>query len=231
MDSVSVTCMIRNKEAVMFKAVVFDMDGVITDTEKLYRRFQMQEGLRRGVPEDVMVRACERIAGGNKFTNKEPFEAIVGRGIDYWDFRENVMINLDTHIRENGVELKYGVVETLRYLKDKGIKIGLATSTVKERAIKYLTSHDIYQYFDKLIFGNMVEHGKPAPDIYLKACEELGVAPEEAIAVEDSINGIKSAGTAGLYPVMVVDLIQPNDEIKPYVKQVYDNMTRLRELI
>lgn len=215
----------------MFKAVVFDMDGVITDTEKLYRRFQMEEGAIRGIPEDVMMVACDRIAGGNKYTNKAPFEAIVGRGIDYFEFREKLIAKLDAHIRENGVELKYGVVETLEYLKQKGIKIGLATSTIRERAIGYLEDHKIYDYFDKLIFGDMVENGKPAPDIYLKACEELGVLPEEAIAVEDSINGIKSAGAAGMYPVMVIDLIQPNEEIKPIVKQVYEDMTKLKEII
>lgn len=215
----------------MFEAVVFDMDGVITDTEKLYRRFQMEEGRRRGIPEDVLVYACEHIAGGNKYSNKPIFESIVGRGIDYMEFREKLMANLDAYIAANGVELKYGVKETLAYLKDKGIKIGLATSTIRERAIGYLTAHDIYKYFDKLVFGNMVKHGKPAPDIYLKACEELGVEPAKAVAVEDSINGIKSAGVAGLYPVMVVDLIKPNDEIAPYVKQVYEDMTHLREII
>lgn len=215
----------------MFKAVVFDMDGVITDTEKLYRRFQLEEGRARGVPDEVMLRACERIAGGNKYTNKEPFEQIVGRGIDYWEYRDKMIASLDSYIAEHGVELKYGVKETLSYLRDKQIKIGLATSTVRERAIGYLTDHDIYKYFDKLVFGDMVEHGKPAPDIYLKAVSELGVLPEEAIAVEDSINGIKAAATAGLYAVMVIDLINPNDELIPYVKQVYADMTSLRELI
>lgn len=215
----------------MFKAVVFDMDGVITDTEKLYRRFQLEEGRARGVPDEVMLRACERIAGGNKYTNKEPFEQIVGRGIDYWEYRDKMIARLDSYIAEHGVELKYGVKETLAYLRDKQIKIGLATSTVRERAIGYLTDHDIYKYFDKLVFGDMVEHGKPAPDIYLKAVAELGVLPEEAIAVEDSINGIKAAATAGLYAVMVIDLIKPNDELIPHVKQVYADMTSLRELI
>lgn len=215
----------------MFEAVVFDMDGVIFDTEKLYRRFQLEEGLARGVPEDVMHIACERIAGGNKYTNKPAFEAVVGRGIDYYEYREKMIARLDAYINENGVELKPGVVETLSYLKEHNIKIGLATSTVRERAKHLLEDHDIYKYFDKLIFGDMVPNGKPAPDIYLKACEELGVKPENAIAVEDSINGIKSSGRAGMYPVMVIDLIQPNDEIREYAKQIYDVMTEIKTLI
>ena len=129
------------------------------------------------------------------------------------------------------MELKPGVVETLSYLKDKNIKIGLATSTVRDRAEKLLTEHDILKYFDKLIFGDMVPNGKPAPDIYLKACEVLNVKPENAIAVEDSINGIVSSGKAGMYPVMVIDLIRPNETIKEYVKQIYDVMTEIKTLI
>lgn len=214
----------------MFQAVVFDMDGVITDTEKLYRRFEIEEGLKRGVPEDVMIEACEGIAGGNKYSNKAVFERIVGRGIEYFAYRDDMIRSMDAYVAEHGVELKAGVKETLQFLKSKGIKIGLATSTIKERAIGYLHDHQIYEYFDKLIFGDMVEHGKPAPDIYLKACEELGVDPANAVAVEDSRNGIKSAGQAGMFPVMVIDLIQPNDEIKPYLKKVYTTMTDMWEL-
>ena len=214
-----------------FKAVVFDMDGVITDTEKLYRRYQLEEGRSRGITDEEMLQVCLAIAGGNKYTNKPKFEAIVGRGIDYFEYREKMMARMDAHIKEHGVELKTGVKDILEYLKAKGIKIGLATSTVRERATGYLVDHNIYDYFDELIFGDMVEHGKPAPDIFLKACEKLGVSPEETIAVEDSINGIKSASAAGTYPVMVVDLIEPNEDVIPLARKIYRVITDIKELV
>ncbi len=216
----------------MFSAVVFDMDGVITDTEKLYRRFQKETGREYGIPEDVMDIACNRIAGGNKYTNKKVFEEVVGRGIDYFVYREDMMKKLDAHIREHGVELKAGVRETLAYLSEHGIKIGLATSTVKERAEKNLRQNGIYEYFDELVYGDMIDpgRGKPCPDIYLKACERLGVAPCDAVGVEDSRNGVRSVHDAGMYTVMVIDLILPDHHTEPYTDKVYDRMDEMLEL-
>jgi DNA helicase-2/ATP-dependent DNA helicase PcrA len=84
-----------------------------------------------------------------------------------------------------------------------------------------------------MIFGDVIPagRGKPNPDIYLKACELIGTKPEETIGVEDSINGIKSSKTAGLYTVMVIDLIVPDEENKKYADRIYDEIIKIKELI
>lgn len=207
-----------------FKAVVFDMDGVILDSEKVFRIHYMKEGLRRGIPEIEIKEVCEIIAGGRKDVNKKKFEDKIGRGIDYFEFREVVMAEMSEHIEKNGLDIKSGVVETLEYLKANNYKIALATSTQEDKATKYLLDLDLYKYFDKLVFGNGVKNGKPAPDIFLKACKDLGVKPEDTIGVEDSINGIKSSASAGLHTVMIIDLILPNDEVRSLANQIFECM-------
>ncbi len=217
----------------MINAVVFDMDGVITDTEKLYRRFQLEVGLEYGIDEAKMNIICEHLAGGNKYANREVFRSFVGESPDYWEVREKIMERLDAEIEAHGVELKKGVKETLTELKNRGIKTALATSTKKERAEKNLKMHNILSLFDQKVYGDMIKpgEGKPKPFIYLKACELLGAAPAEAMAVEDSVNGLISAKTAGLFTVMVVDLIQPGPATEPYADKVYDEITQILGII
>ena len=217
----------------MIKAVVFDMDGVITDSEKLYRRFQVETGLEYGIEEAKMHTICEHIAGGNKYTNQGVFRSFVGDTPDYWEFRDKVMAKLDHEIDTNGVELKKGVKETLIELRNRGIKTALATSTKRERAEKNLKFNDIYELFDQKVYGDMIEpgEGKPKPFIYLKACELLGEAPASSMAVEDSVNGLISAKTAGLYTVMVVDLIPPGPATEPYADEVFYEIKDILKVI
>lgn len=208
----------------MYKAVVFDMDGVLIDSEKIYRMCWKKNGMSIGIPEDEMEVICDRVAGGNKKSNGRVFKEVMGEDFDYLAFREKTMEMFAEYADEHGLELKPGVKETLEFLREHGVKIALATSTVREPAEERLARVGIQDYFDAKVCGDEITEGKPAPDIYLNACRKLGVEPEMAVGVEDSINGVISAHTAGLYTVMVVDLIQPNDITAQNADEVYYNM-------
>ncbi len=205
------------------EAVVFDMDGVIFDSERIYRLMEHREAAKYGLPDELVETFCDRIAGGTKEGNRRHFDEVFHSGIDYFVFRQGVNAGVDAYGRDPGFDVKPGIRELLEYLSGHGIRIGLATSTAQERAEYQLKKHGLYDYFEDIIYGNMVEHGKPAPDIYQMACKRLGTAPENTMGVEDSINGVLSCSGAGLFTVMVIDLIQPNEEVKEKADRIFQN--------
>lgn len=215
----------------MIKAVVFDMDGVIFDSERLYRKHWMITGKEYGIPEAEMEELCNHIAGATRQHNERLMKDHFGEDFDYGTFRAKTMDRMDAEIAKDGLDIKPGVKELFAYLKQNGYRIALATSTAKERASKNLERAGILDVFDAIVYGGVVPNGKPAPDIYLKACEDLGVQPKEAIGIEDSINGVKSSSAAGLYTIMVIDLIRPTDEIRPLADQIYDSLFDVIELL
>ena len=181
----------------------------------------MNTGREYGIPEDEMEDLCNHIAGATRQHNERLLKEHFGEDFDYDTFRAKTMDRMDAEIARNGLDMKPGVKELFAYLKENGYQIALATSTAQERASRNLQRAGIREVFDKIVYGGVVPNGKPAPDIYLRACEELGVKPEEAIGIEDSINGVKSSSAAGLYTIMVVDLIEPTEEIRPLADQIY----------
>ena len=213
------------------KAVVFDMDGVIFDSEKIYRMNNYIMAERYGLPMDRVEEYSNRIAGGTKDTNKLHFEEMFGTEIDFMEFRRAVHEGVDQFAMEQGFEMKPGIRELLLYLKERGIRIAMATSTAADRAEHHLKSHGIFDYFEEIVYGNMVERGKPNPDIYLLACEKLGLMPSDCAAVEDSVNGVISAHRAGLYTIMVVDLIPPNDAAKESADIICDCASEVMDRI
>lgn len=214
----------------MYKAVVFDMDGVLIDSEKIYRRCWKKNGMSIGIPEGEMEHICDRVAGGNVTSNARVFREIMGETFDYIAFRAETMRMFAEYVDEHGLSLKPGVKETLDYLKAHGVRLALATSTVRELAQQRLMMTGLQGYFDEQVCGDEITEGKPSPDIYLKACSKLGVRPEDAVGVEDSINGVIASDTAGLHTVMVVDLIPPNDITAKHAERVYYHMKDMLEL-
>ena len=116
-------------------------------------------------------------------------------------------------------------------MKQNGIKTAVATATPIELTLQHLTKIGVKDKFDKIVSAKQVANGKPAPDVYLYACEQIGENPSDCIAVEDSPNGIKSAYAAGCKPVMVPDLTQPDDEIKPLLYGVADTLADINRFI
>lgn len=209
----------------MIKAVIFDMDGLMIDTEKLLMRFWIESAQSFGfnmTKEDVL--SIRSLAG--KYTEIK-LKKRFGNSFDYKAVRARRIELMNAYILKNGIEKKKGLDELLIYLKENGYKTSVATATDLKRASMYLDIIDVKKYFDKIVCATMVKNGKPKPDIYLKTCEELGVLPCEAIALEDSPNGIISAHDAGCKAVMVPDLSEPDEEIKSFLYERIDSLDLL----
>ena len=213
----------------MIKAVIFDMDGILIDTEKWLNVYWQQAAKEAGFEvtrEDGL--AIRSLAG--KYAG--PYlRGIFGESFDYEAIRERRKELMREHIAEYGIEKKPGVDDILSYLAEKNMKRAVATATDPERTKQYLTQIGIYDKFDKIVSATTVENGKPQPDVYLYACEQIGEKPEDCIAVEDSPNGILSAYRAGLSVVMVPDLTEPDEETAKMLYARIDTVSGLKGIV
>lgn len=213
----------------MIKAVIFDMDGILIDTEKWLNVYWQQAAKEAGFEvtrEDGL--AIRSLAG--KYAG--PYlRGIFGESFDYEAIRERRKELMREHIARYGIEKKPGVDDILSYLAEKNIKRAVATATDPERTKQYLTQIGIYDKFDKIVSATTVENGKPQPDVYLYACEQIGEKPEDCIAVEDSPNGILSAYRAGLSVVMVPDLTEPDEETAKMLYARIDTVSGLKGIV
>lgn len=194
------------------KAFIFDLDGTLIDTEKIYRvlwpKAIKELGFDFSDERFLALRSLGRPYAPLKF--KEWY----GPSFDYDKARSIRKVFFDDYIAEHGIELKKGVIELLEFLHNKGIVTAIATATDLERAKEYMVLTGLDGHFDKIISATMVDEGKPSPKVYEYACRELGLDVSECVAVEDAPNGIKSAHSAGLRVIMVPDLTQPDEELK-----------------
>ena len=195
-----------------YQAVVFDMDGVIFDTERLVIEFWKEVAKRHNIPN--VEHTCIQCLGTNRVRTREIFLENYGADFPFDPYRAEVTELFNTHYKGVPLPTKPGVRELLSYLQEQDIKVGLASSTAQHLVRDEIGTAGLLPYFQTLVCGDMVEHSKPAPDIFLKACEILNADPTKSIAIEDSFNGIRSAHCAGMTPIMVPDQVQPTDEIR-----------------
>lgn len=204
------------------KSVVFDMDGILFDTENLCQASWIAIAEKRGMPGmEVVFPKC---IGLNTNDSKQVLIDAYGDNFGYETFKQEASEWFWNKIDEEGLPIKPGAPELLGWLKENGFRIALASSTRRTSVLDCVERAGFTDYFEEIVTGDMVEHSKPQPDIFLKACEKIGATPENTFAIEDSYNGIRAAYAAKMIPLMVPDMLPPTEEMKKLSREIFDDL-------
>ena len=199
-------------------AVVFDMDGVLMDSEPVWN-----SSWRKAVEELGYLFSqpfYDQCVGRNERDTRSLFMEHYGPGFPMDAAKDRMTGYYEQQIRE-GIPRKPGAAEILEGLKNKGIPLALATSTDRFHGEMALKTSGLFGYFDAMVFGNEVKSGKPDPEIYLTACRRLSMAPEQTYGVEDSYAGMRALRNAGMPALMVPDLYPANEEMREIACRVF----------
>ena len=210
-------------------AVIFDLDGLLADTEIISLKVYQE------LLEDFGIPFTEETYSREYSGHRE--EENVQRFLDTydlpWNFDQTLekVYELEAQILAKGVNLKKGAKNLLAFLQREGIPIALATSSVESRARMILDSNGILSLFDHLVFAKDVKRSKPYPDIFLKACSDLNVLPESCLVLEDSEAGIEAASRAGISVICIPDLKIPAQSFLNKTEQVFQDLDAVRDYL
>ena len=211
------------------QGVLFDMDGVILDSEKLYAKFWAAGcecyGYHMTYQQALGMRSLSAQAG------QEYLSSLFGPDISYFQVRAKRIELMDAYIEENGIEAKPGIFQLLDYLAARNIPYAITTASPNDRIQNHLGRLGLYDRFPHICTAHEVKNGKPAPDIYLLGAKTIGIPPEHCLALEDSYTGILSAHRAGCLASIVPDLDQPGENIRSIAYAKLDSLADVIDLM
>lgn len=210
-------------------AVIFDMDGLMFDTERISTPAWQKAGADLGylIPESLIFSTIGVTGEGTEAIHMNHF----GADYPYAEVNRRKKENLQRHIEEHGLPIKKGLLELISFLRQKSLPTAVATSSSRAIVFFYLGKAWLADGFDVVICGDEVARGKPLPDIFLKAAEKLGVPPGECLVLEDSENGIRAAHAAGTIPVLIPDLREVPEKVQKLAFKQFGTLLEVRDYL
>ena len=213
----------------MIDGFIFDMDGILFDTERMFNECFAQALSKYGVTDtEPFVTVC---LGRSTAESKRLCLEMLPENFPYDEMHIYLKEMFDTRLAEGGMPVKSGVYLMLEYLKANRYPIGLASSSSRKSVMHHLEAANMTEYFQVIASGDLVEKGKPEPDIYFYALDKMNLRGKNVIAFEDSPNGLKAATTAGIKAVMIPDQVPYSEEFKPFVYERFNSMTSALEAL
>ncbi len=204
----------------MKQGAIFDMDGLLLDTERMY-----QDSWKKSAEQFDLVHNPDfpRAVCGSSGMHMQEIILQYYPQVDAKAFAADCILRVERELQTH-VPIKTGVSEILQYFKQRGVKLAVASSSKRETVKSNLDKVGILSYFDAVVSGDQVEHGKPAPDIFLLAARQIGCAPEDCYVFEDGTNGIRAGAAAGCATVMIPDLTPPNAQLEQLCMGIYPSL-------
>lgn len=205
----------------MIKLAIFDMDGLLVDTEQIYLKEFPKILAEQGI--SISLDDMTKIVGQNEKAFVKYFTTLFPE-IDL-EIAQNKLLDIFKKSAEEGtMKTKKGAENLLRFLKEKEIKIALASSNDRDKIKLYLEKTDLLKYFEYIISGEDIKESKPNPEIFNKVINHFNVEKDETIILEDSFNGIRAAYSSGAKGIMIPDILEPNIEMKEKAKYIFKDL-------
>ena len=213
-----------------FKAVIFDMDGVIFDSERTSFLAWKELSVKYGFEENFDANYYS-IIGTNRDLNRRLFREYYGQDFPFDAYEDEKQEMCRQRYSHGRMPKKTGVIELLEYLKGLGVYTAVASSTYSDIVTALMDEAGLGSYFSLIVGGDMITRCKPDPEIFLKSIEGTGLAPEDCAVIEDSYNGVRSAHAAGMFPIMVPDMLPPTGEMKEKAGIILPDLLAVKDFL